>query len=644
MSSVNLSRQLGRYELIAQIASGGMGTVLLARLAGAGGFQRLFAIKLLHSQYVSDEEFVQMLLDEARIAARIHHPNVVAIHEVGESEEHGYYLVMDYVEGFPLWDIGYHLGKPSPARWRVINRVILDALNGLEAAHTLTDDDGQPLHVVHRDVSPQNILVGVDGIARVTDFGIAKAAARITSTRAGQVKGKLAYMSPEQARGKGIDRRTDVFAAGIVLWEMFTTQRLFKRRTEAETFEALLYGRIRPLREVIPSVPVALEAVCARALERDPERRFHSAREFARALEDAARASNLLADAHEIGTWMRTTFAEPLRQRREAIRAAATSHAAPSEQKVTQLPSGLQVPTLPEHSIRLAAPMETPRADGSSMALEWEDLHDTVADSGPAALTMMASALVSSSASDDGDGELDHDLDGPTRSIETVKGPEVLRNVAGRKEKESVRHGDFVRAAPSEVSPGHREGLPGTVSSAASSPAAHARPHDPTGPMRAQNATTAAAVLEARASDTVASVSVTPSPVTPEVIAPGENKHSRSRRVLLLALIAVGVVAAGTVVTIGLWQYRSNTVERRVVRTQRTESTVVSSPATVPMATPVTTPSLAFPAPSVTATSPDATTMNTPARPPTDAPAMDVRNRTPRRDTRTKRLVEDPPF
>ena len=148
------------------------------------GFSGSFAVKLLHRQYASDHEFIEMLLDEARIAARIHHPNVVSIQEVEETPGHGYYLVMDYVEGFPLWDLGHVMKPVQPqTKWRLVHRVALDALNGLEAAHApLTDDDGNPLNVVHRDISPQNILISVNGIGRVTDFGIAKAAARMTTT------------------------------------------------------------------------------------------------------------------------------------------------------------------------------------------------------------------------------------------------------------------------------------------------------------------------------------------------------------------------------------------------------------------------------------------------------------------------------
>ena len=218
-----------------------MATVYLARLGGVGGFQRFVAIKRLHPHLARDNEFIEMFLDEARLAARIHHPNVVPILEIGESPE-GYYLVMEYIEGDTL---GRILARSAQAQERVPTpigvRMALDALAGLHAAHELKDDDGKALDIVHRDVSPQNILVGVDGTARITDFGVARAASRLSTTRSGQLKGKLAYMSPEQAKARGvIDRRADIFAMGTVLWELLACKRLFKGDGDADTLNRVL--------------------------------------------------------------------------------------------------------------------------------------------------------------------------------------------------------------------------------------------------------------------------------------------------------------------------------------------------------------------------------------------------------------------
>ncbi len=375
--SVQKGNTIDRYEILAELARGGMGTVLLARVAGAGGFSRLYAVKLLHKHLMYDSEFVDMLLDEARIAARIHHPNAVAIHEVGFNETHGYYLVMDYVEGVTLWDVNQHLGPGSPQRVKICTRIVYDALMGLECAHTLNDDMGRPLKVVHRDMSPQNILVGVDGIARVTDFGIAKAAARITGTTPGQVKGKLAYMAPEQARGKELDHRVDIFAIGAVLWEMLTGQRLFKRQKDNETIDALLTLPIPAVREKVPGIPETLDMVCMQALVRDPTMRFGSARAMAVALENAARSSNLFGDAHDVGTWVRNTFARAIETRREAIRQVATS-AAPTTPRPRGKTAEIIVPAIPEVHTITPQPVQNLVPSPAQIDDEWEKHSQTI--------------------------------------------------------------------------------------------------------------------------------------------------------------------------------------------------------------------------------------------------------------------------
>ncbi len=210
--------RFGRYEVLADIASGGMAMVYLGRALGAAGFQRLVAIKVMHAQYAHDEDFVAMFMDEARLAAQIRHPNVVATLDL-ENDADGMYLVMEYVEGDTLVGLLKAITKagariPQP----IVLRVVVDALAGLHAAHDLLDEHGNPVNLVHRDVSPHNILVGLDGISRITDFGIARAEARLSTTRNGQVKGKLAYMAPEQTLSESVDRRADLFTTGIVLW------------------------------------------------------------------------------------------------------------------------------------------------------------------------------------------------------------------------------------------------------------------------------------------------------------------------------------------------------------------------------------------------------------------------------------------
>jgi serine/threonine protein kinase len=311
-------RRLDRYELIAEIASGGMATVMLARLAGAGGFSRLFAIKLLHPHLANDPQFVDMLLDEARLAARIHHANAVPIIDVCQSAL-GLYLVMDYIEGFSFSRI---LGTPllSPAeRIRVGVQALLGVLAGLDAAHNLTDDHGVAIGLVHRDVSPQNVLIGIDGAGRIADFGIAHAGTRITQTQPGTVKGKIAYMAPEQATGGALDRRADVFAVGVMLWECLTGKRLFKAPNEAATLLKLLEDPIRPPSTIQPAAPVELDAICARALARPPEARYASAHDMAAELSRAAERAGCLASSMEAADLMRARMSQEITERRDAI-------------------------------------------------------------------------------------------------------------------------------------------------------------------------------------------------------------------------------------------------------------------------------------------------------------------------------------
>jgi len=262
-----------------------------------------------------------MFLDEARLAARIHHPNVVPIQEVGESD-HGYYLVMDYIEGDTLARVLAKAAKNSATvPYGVTIRILLDVLAGLHAAHEMKDDHGEALHIVHRDVSPQNILVGVDGVARVVDFGVARAATRLSTTRSGQLKGKLAYMAPEQARGGAIDRRADLFACGIVLWEALATKRLFKGDGEAETLNRVLYDPIAPPSSVRPDVPKALEDICMKALARDVDQRFPTAQAFGDELEKVARGLGSVGSVRDVADCLQEVIGVDLTQQREAVRA-----------------------------------------------------------------------------------------------------------------------------------------------------------------------------------------------------------------------------------------------------------------------------------------------------------------------------------
>ncbi len=315
-------QRVDRYELVGEIASGGMATVYLARLTGVGGFQRFVAMKRLHPHLANEKEFVEMFLDEARIAARIHHPNVVPILEVGASTV-GYYLVMEYIEGDTLARLlarAATRGKRLPIP--IALRIALDMLSGLHAAHELRDDAGEAVQLVHRDVSPQNVLVGVDGIARITDFGVARAASRLTATRVGQLKGKIAYMAPEQAAGEeSLDRRADVFASGIVIWEELAAKRLFKAENEAATLSRVMTEPVTPLTEIVPGLSKELSDVVMRALDRSPDQRFATCAQFADALEAAATSRERIATPRELAAYVTEVLGEEVSAQRDAVRA-----------------------------------------------------------------------------------------------------------------------------------------------------------------------------------------------------------------------------------------------------------------------------------------------------------------------------------
>jgi serine/threonine-protein kinase len=300
-------RLIGRYALFGEIAAGGMATVHFGRLVGPVGFSRTVAIKRLHPQFAKDPEFVSMFLDEARLASRIQHPNVVTTLDV-VAMPNEVFLVMEYVQGESLSRLvknSIKAGERIP--WGHVASIMAGMLHGLHAAHEAKSERREPLNIVHRDVSPQNVLVGTDGVSRVLDFGVAKAAMRVGSTRDNQMKGKLSYMSPEQLNGKAVDRRTDIFAAAVVLWETIAGKRLFEGTDAGEIFAKVLASEIPEPRSVVPDVPKSLNEVVMKGLERDPDRRFQTAREFAIALEGSVPLSTTRA----VGEWVeRSAHAE----------------------------------------------------------------------------------------------------------------------------------------------------------------------------------------------------------------------------------------------------------------------------------------------------------------------------------------------
>ncbi|SRR5579883_810743 len=292
-----------------------MATVHFGRLQGAAGFARSVAIKRLHPQYAKDPDFVAMFVDEARLAARIAHPNVVPTLDV-VSLDNELLLVMEYVRGASLSRLLRTLartGERVPVR--IAAAVVGGVLHGLHAAHEAKGETGLPLEIVHRDVSPQNVLVGTDGIARVLDFGVAKAAGRWQSTREGQLKGKIAYMAPEQITTGSVTRRTDVYAAAVVLWETLTGRRLFRADNEAKLLTMVLEGDVPLPSQLLPGLPWGFDRIIVRGLERDPERRFSTAREMALELEAVVGT----APPTEVGDWVERVASDELRERANRI-------------------------------------------------------------------------------------------------------------------------------------------------------------------------------------------------------------------------------------------------------------------------------------------------------------------------------------
>jgi serine/threonine-protein kinase len=314
-------RIVGRYALFDEIAAGGMATIHLGRLVGPVGFARTVAIKSLHPQFARDPEFVESFLDEARLASRIQHPNVVSTVDVVTTEGE-VFLVMEYVAGESLAKlVRSALKKGMEIPPSVALSVLAGMLHGLHATHEARNEKREPMNIVHRDVSPQNVLVGLDGIARVLDFGVAKAAMRAQATRDGQMKGKLSYMSPEQLNSREVDRRTDVFAAGIVAWECLVGRRLFAGSDPGEVLAKVLTLDIPSPRDVSLSVPEPISNAIMRALEREPDKRWATARDFAICLEQ----SGAMAAGHRVGEWVEEHATDALRERQRRVTAVESA-------------------------------------------------------------------------------------------------------------------------------------------------------------------------------------------------------------------------------------------------------------------------------------------------------------------------------
>ena len=313
----------GKYRLIAELGHGGMAEVFLAIASGPAGFNKLVVLKQIRDQLADDPEFLAMFLDEARLAARLNHPNVVQTNEVGEDGRR-YFIAMEYLEGQPLNRIVQRLAKDGRLTLWMHVRILIDALAGLHYAHELADFDGTPLQVVHRDATPHNIFVTYAGQVKVVDFGIAKALGSSSETRAGVLKGKVSYMAPEQALGEKVDRRADVFAVGIMLWEALAGRRPFKGQNDVVILQKLVAGEIPSPGTVREDIPELLEAICMKALAHDREERYATAEDMQRALEAALEKLGERPQLRAVGDLVTTTFADERVRIRGVIEAQMT--------------------------------------------------------------------------------------------------------------------------------------------------------------------------------------------------------------------------------------------------------------------------------------------------------------------------------
>lgn len=318
-----LPARIGRYRILCELGRGATAVVYLARAEGRGSFERLFAIKVLREHLAEEGAFVQMFLNEARLAARIHHPNAISVYEVDVADG-AHYIAMDYMSGENLaatLRLTWNRKRQFPIEMAA--HILAQASEGLHAAHELRDGRGDPLRVVHRDVSPQNVMVGYDGTVRVMDFGAAKAADQVPATRPGTLKGTIAYMSPEQLRGEVIDRRSDIFSLGVLLWESTTGKRLFKGTTTQETITRVLRMTVPRPSTLRASYPLELEQVVMRALDRDAARRFDTAREFGEALGEFIARTGKRINPADLERLLKGLFGEFYQERADMERRAA---------------------------------------------------------------------------------------------------------------------------------------------------------------------------------------------------------------------------------------------------------------------------------------------------------------------------------
>jgi serine/threonine protein kinase len=309
--------RLGKYEVVRRLAKGGMAEIFLARVCGLPGFQRMVVLKRILPLLASKADFLEMFLNEARIAATLQHPNVVQMYDVGVSDGH-YFITMEYLHGEDVRRLQSecsHQARRIPVEHAL--HIILDVCAGLHYAHEKIGFDGHPLNIVHRDVSPQNVIVTFDGAVKLLDFGVAKASSNLHETLGGVVKGKVPYMSPEQCRGRPLDRRSDLFSVGIMLYELTLGRRLFSGKSELETLKRIAEQPVRPPHTIDPDYDERLERIVMRALAKNPDRRYQTARDLQSDLEELARQRGMFMSAIALQKFMASVFGPRIEAWRE---------------------------------------------------------------------------------------------------------------------------------------------------------------------------------------------------------------------------------------------------------------------------------------------------------------------------------------
>ena len=313
-----IAAEIGRYHVIAQLGRGGMGNVYLAAFCGPASFHKLLAVKELKPELSKDETCVAMFLEEARLAARLVHPNIVQLNEVS-SDFGRHYMVMEYVDGRSVARLMGRFARDGGFPPAGYLRVLADALQGLHYAHEFRGFTGEPFGIVHRDISPLNLMVTFDGQAKLLDFGIAKAHNSSLETKAGVLKGRIAYMAPEQAYGAPVDRRADIYSFGVMLWEGMAGRRLWPQLSEVEILSRVLRDEPPRLRDVVPDIPWELDAICARAMAKDGDDRYSTAAELLEDLEShlAHRADRMTM--RQVGDLVSAKFADERRRMNQLI-------------------------------------------------------------------------------------------------------------------------------------------------------------------------------------------------------------------------------------------------------------------------------------------------------------------------------------